>query len=178
MQMSIKTLELQKASLEALRGAAVDAAAGREPNPNPESDAMTIIFYYGSGSPYAWRVHFALEHKALPYERKVLSFSAGDTQQAGVPGAQSAPPRADDRRRRLRALRVERDRRVSGEAYPGTRRAAVSRAMRAQRALGAAPDRGGRQLLSTRRSTRSSTRRYKKPEEHDAAKARGRRTAR
>jgi glutathione S-transferase len=40
---------------------------------------MSIIFYYGSGSPYAWRVQLALEHKALPYERKVLSFSAGDT---------------------------------------------------------------------------------------------------
>ena len=40
---------------------------------------MTIVFYYGSGSPYAWKVHFALEHKALAYERKILSFSAGDT---------------------------------------------------------------------------------------------------
>jgi glutathione S-transferase len=40
---------------------------------------MSLTFYYGSGSPYAWRVHLALEHKALPYERKVLSFSAGDT---------------------------------------------------------------------------------------------------
>jgi glutathione S-transferase len=40
---------------------------------------MSIILYYGSGSPYAWRVQFALEHKALAYERKVLSFSAGDT---------------------------------------------------------------------------------------------------
>ena len=40
---------------------------------------MSITFYYGSGSPYAWRVQLALEHKALPYERKVLSFSAGDT---------------------------------------------------------------------------------------------------
>jgi glutathione S-transferase len=38
-----------------------------------------ISFYYGSGSPYAWRVWLALEHKALPYELKVLSFSAGDT---------------------------------------------------------------------------------------------------
>ena len=38
-----------------------------------------IRFYYGSGSPYAWRVHLALEHKALAYERKMLSFSAGDT---------------------------------------------------------------------------------------------------
>ena len=40
---------------------------------------MSIIFYYGSGSPYAWRVQFALEHKALPYERKVLSFADKDT---------------------------------------------------------------------------------------------------
>jgi glutathione S-transferase len=40
---------------------------------------MTLVLYYGSGSPYAWRVQLALEHKALQYERKVLSFSAGDT---------------------------------------------------------------------------------------------------
>jgi glutathione S-transferase len=40
---------------------------------------MSLVLYYGSGSPYAWRVQFALEHKALPYELKVLSFSAGDT---------------------------------------------------------------------------------------------------
>jgi glutathione S-transferase len=38
-----------------------------------------LVLYYGSGSPYAWRAQFALEHKALPYELKVLSFSAGDT---------------------------------------------------------------------------------------------------
>ena len=40
---------------------------------------MSLVLYYGSGSPYAWRAQFALEHKALPYELKVLSFSAGDT---------------------------------------------------------------------------------------------------
>jgi glutathione S-transferase len=40
---------------------------------------MAIVLYYGSGSPYAWRVQLALEHKALPYERRVLSFAAGDT---------------------------------------------------------------------------------------------------
>ncbi len=40
---------------------------------------MSLVLYYGSGSPWAWRAQFALEHKALPYERKVLSFSAGDT---------------------------------------------------------------------------------------------------
>jgi glutathione S-transferase len=40
---------------------------------------MSLTLYYGSGSPYAWRAQLALEHKALPYERKVLSFAAGDT---------------------------------------------------------------------------------------------------
>jgi glutathione S-transferase len=40
---------------------------------------MSITLYYGSGSPFAWRAQLALEHKALAYERKVLSFSAGDT---------------------------------------------------------------------------------------------------
>lgn len=40
---------------------------------------MAITLYYGSGSPYAWRVQLALEHKALPYERKVLSFANKET---------------------------------------------------------------------------------------------------
>jgi glutathione S-transferase len=40
---------------------------------------MSLVLYYGSGSPYAWRAHLALEHKALPHELKILSFSAGDT---------------------------------------------------------------------------------------------------
>jgi glutathione S-transferase len=37
---------------------------------------MGLTLYYGSGSPYAWRAQFALEQKALSYERRVLSFSA------------------------------------------------------------------------------------------------------
>jgi glutathione S-transferase len=40
---------------------------------------MAITLYYGSGSPYAWRAQLALEHKALPYDLKVISFAAGDT---------------------------------------------------------------------------------------------------
>jgi glutathione S-transferase len=40
---------------------------------------MALVLYYGSGSPFAWKVQLALEHKAIPYERKVLSFDAGDT---------------------------------------------------------------------------------------------------
>lgn len=39
---------------------------------------MTIVFYAGSGSPYVWRVWLALEHKALAYELRMLSFQAGD----------------------------------------------------------------------------------------------------
>ena len=40
---------------------------------------MSLVLYCGSGSPYAWRAQLALEHKALPHELKMLSFSAGDT---------------------------------------------------------------------------------------------------
>lgn len=40
---------------------------------------MTVTFYYGSGSPYAWKVWLALEHKKIPYELKLLSFDRGDT---------------------------------------------------------------------------------------------------
>ena len=39
---------------------------------------MAITFYYGAGSPFAWRVWLALEHKALAYDLRVLSFSEGD----------------------------------------------------------------------------------------------------
>jgi len=39
---------------------------------------MGIQLYAGSGSPFVWRVWLALEHKALPYELKLLSFAGGD----------------------------------------------------------------------------------------------------
>jgi glutathione S-transferase len=40
---------------------------------------MAFIFYYGSGSPFAWKVWLALEHKQVAYEPKRLSFDRGDT---------------------------------------------------------------------------------------------------
>jgi glutathione S-transferase len=40
---------------------------------------MALTFYCGSGSPYAWKVWLALEHKGLPYEFRLLSFDKGDT---------------------------------------------------------------------------------------------------
>jgi glutathione S-transferase len=40
---------------------------------------MSLTFYYGSGSPYAWKVWLVLEHKAIAYDLRVLSFDRGDT---------------------------------------------------------------------------------------------------
>ncbi len=44
---------------------------------------MPIVFHCGSGSPYAWRVWLALEHKGVPYELRMLSFDQGDLKQPG-----------------------------------------------------------------------------------------------
>jgi glutathione S-transferase len=49
-----------------------------------------ITFYYGSGSPYAWRVWLALEYKGIPYEFRLMSFSAGDLK---TPEYQAVNPR-------------------------------------------------------------------------------------
>jgi glutathione S-transferase len=38
---------------------------------------MTLQIYWGSGSPYAWRVLLAAELKRIPYESKLLEFSKG-----------------------------------------------------------------------------------------------------
>lgn len=51
---------------------------------------MAIVFYYGSGSPFAWRVWLALEHKKLAYEQRVMSFDKGDLKQ---PAFQALTPR-------------------------------------------------------------------------------------
>jgi len=39
---------------------------------------MPLTFYYGSGSPFSWKVWLALEHKRIPYDFRRLSFDAGD----------------------------------------------------------------------------------------------------
>jgi len=36
---------------------------------------MALEIYWGSGSPYSWRVQLALEYKRLPYESHLLQFS-------------------------------------------------------------------------------------------------------
>src|SRR4030095_14225264 len=58
-----------------------------------------ITFYAGSGSPFVWRVWLSLEHKSLPYELKMLSFSAGDLKKpefAALNPRQRVPVLVDD----------------------------------------------------------------------------------
>ena len=43
---------------------------------------MAIELYWGSGSPFAWRVMLTLEVKGLAYESKLLEFSTGDHKSA------------------------------------------------------------------------------------------------
>jgi glutathione S-transferase len=60
---------------------------------------MALTFYYGSGSPYAWRVWLALEHTGLAYELKTMSFSAGDLstpEYAAINPRQKVPAIVDD----------------------------------------------------------------------------------
>lgn len=39
---------------------------------------MPLEFYYLSGSPFAWKVWLALEHKQIPYTLRLMSVDAGD----------------------------------------------------------------------------------------------------
>ena len=60
---------------------------------------MALVFYYGSGSPFAWRVWLGLEHKRIPYEQKTVSFSGGDLRKpeyAAVNPRQKVPAIVDD----------------------------------------------------------------------------------
>ena len=41
---------------------------------------MAITLYWGSGSPFSWRVLLALEHKRLPYESQLLHFDKQEHQ--------------------------------------------------------------------------------------------------
>lgn len=40
---------------------------------------MALTLYFGSGSPFAWKVWLALEHKGIAYTPKRLSFDADET---------------------------------------------------------------------------------------------------
>jgi glutathione S-transferase len=41
---------------------------------------MALTLYWGSGSPYSWRVLLALEHKRLPFESQLLHFDKQEHQ--------------------------------------------------------------------------------------------------
>ncbi len=60
---------------------------------------MALDFYYGSGSPFAWRVWLALEHKGIPYTFKLMSFDAGDLEKpayGAINPRQKVPAIVDD----------------------------------------------------------------------------------
>jgi glutathione S-transferase len=40
---------------------------------------MALAFFHGHGSPFAWRVWLALEHKGIPYDVHVVSFDKRET---------------------------------------------------------------------------------------------------
>src|SRR5947207_7341460 len=46
------------------------------PSPPPAGRTMAIDVYWGSGSPYAWRVLLTLEYKRLTYLRHLLQTSS------------------------------------------------------------------------------------------------------
>ncbi len=41
---------------------------------------MALTLYWGSGSPFSWRVLLALEHKGLQYESQLLHFDKQEHQ--------------------------------------------------------------------------------------------------
>jgi glutathione S-transferase len=43
---------------------------------------MAIEIFWGSGSPFSWRVLLTLEHKQIPYQSRLMQFSKGETKTA------------------------------------------------------------------------------------------------
>ena len=169
MQMSIKTMELQKASLEALRAAQAPArgrrrrraARARSPDrsavatrANPRrthSDESRL--YYGSGSPYAWRVaaRAGAQGAALRTEGAVVF--RGRHAQARIPRAQpaaSVPVLVDGDFVLYESNAIVE---YLDEAYPATGAPLFPGDARDARA-GAPADRSRSTTTSTRRSTR------------------------
>src|SRR5205823_8420249 len=55
-----------------------DGARREHPQRRALQGGRMIRFYYGSGSPFSWRVQLILEEKGLPYEPVLLSFAKGE----------------------------------------------------------------------------------------------------
>ncbi len=126
MQMSIKTMELQKVSLEAMRAAAATAKASKKKSASKgrrNIDGHHAVLRIGLAvclaRPARARAQGAAVRAQGPFVR------CGRYAQARIRGAQSAASRAGAGRRRFRAVRVERDRRIPRRSLSGPRRAAV-----------------------------------------------------
>ena len=70
---------------------------------------MAIELYWGSGSPFAWRVMLTLEVKKLAYESKLLEFSKGEHKTPAYLQLNPTRQSADPQRRRICRLRIDRD---------------------------------------------------------------------
>ena len=100
---------------------------------------MALTFYFGSGSPFAWKVWLALEHKGIAYTPKRLSFDADETRKPeflAINPRGRVPTIVDDG---FALYEFERDLRIPGRAVSAEAAAAEGR--QGPRA-GAAP--GGR----------------------------------
>src|SRR5438105_13127603 len=53
------------------------SAADRRTNTNEREDDMALEIFWGSGSPFSWRVLLGAEIKGLTYESRLLEFSKG-----------------------------------------------------------------------------------------------------
>jgi hypothetical protein len=99
LQMTIKTMEMQKASLEALR--TQRSAAG-----SPARRGIVLKLYYASGSPYAWRVATRARAQGAAVRAHRAVVRQGRPEEARASRAQSARQDSGAGRRRLRALRI------------------------------------------------------------------------
>ena len=70
---------------------------------------MAIELYWGSGSPFAWRVMLTLEVKGLKYESKLLEFSKGEHKTPAYLQLNPAGQSADAQGWRICALRIHRN---------------------------------------------------------------------
>jgi hypothetical protein len=64
--------------LQSFHAVVIRESARLTNSPSRRQLIMAIELYWGSGSPFAWRVMLTLEVKGLLYESKLLEFSKGD----------------------------------------------------------------------------------------------------
>src|SRR5271154_4736509 len=70
----------EAASIKVVNGTAPKLSAMMCELHQLQSTAMALTLYWGSGSPFSWRVLLALEHKRLQYESQLLHFDKQEHQ--------------------------------------------------------------------------------------------------